>query len=208
MKLIDVHAKLVALNQSVFTTRDVAACLNTTGSHASLMLRRLSKSGHIVALMRGLWAFPDKVDTLALPSLLTTPFPSYVSLQSALYYHGMVSQIPSITYSVSIARTKLYRTALGDVSVHHVDPSFFFGFERSDTEPIWMAIPEKALLDVLYLSSTKSRLFTTLPELEIPKSFSVNRLQKMIKKITSRQRRTLVYNRLNELSSSHKLLEK
>ena len=52
-----------------------------------------------------------------------------MSLQSALYLHGMISQVPTVTYAVSLARTRRFVTTLGTVSVHHVQPPFFFGFQ-------------------------------------------------------------------------------
>ncbi|OGV45632.1 MAG: hypothetical protein A2X46_14955 [Lentisphaerae bacterium GWF2_57_35] len=81
-----------------------------------------------------------------------------------------------------IIRVDLFslRTSSGSVSVHHVELSFFFGFEQSQ-ERIWMAAPEKALLDVLYLSPAKSRLFAALPELEFPKNFSPRRARQLAK---------------------------
>ena len=41
-----------------------------------------------------------------------------------------------------------------------------------------MATPEKALLDVLYLSSTKTRLFAALPELDLSAGFSIRNARK------------------------------
>ncbi|KPL13352.1 MAG: hypothetical protein AMS26_14715 [Bacteroides sp. SM23_62] len=149
-------------------------------------------SGHLVHLRRGLWAFRDKVEPLALPVYLTDPFPSYVSLQSALYYHDMISQIPAITYAVSIGRTKRHDTPLGVVSVHHVHPSFFFGFETVGKRIAKMATPEKALIDFFYLSPAKSSLFKALPELELPRGFSEKKAYKIINKIRSVRRRNLV----------------
>jgi hypothetical protein len=34
--------------------------------------------------------------------------------------HGMISQIPSVVYAVSISRTRRYATAVAEFSVHHV----------------------------------------------------------------------------------------
>ena len=192
MKLVDVLIQLLELNVPVLQTSDAVACLNIDSSHASKLLTRLSMSGHLVHLRRGLWAFRDKVEPLALPVYLTDPFPSYVSLQSALYYHDMISQIPAITYAVSIGRTKRHDTPLGVVSVHHVHPSFFFGFETVGKRIAKMATPEKALIDFFYLSPAKSSLFKALPELELPRGFSEKKAYKIINKIRSVRRRSLV----------------
>lgn len=194
MKLVDAHARLLQMKQPVLQTADVAACLKISNAHASKLLSRLAESGHIVRLRRGRWAFPERVDPLALPEYLTDPFPSYVSLQSALYYHGMISQIPVVTYAVSLGRTRRFETPLGTVSIHHVHPSFFAGFETTGKHGIKIATPEKALLDIFYLSSTKSKLFRCLPEIELPKDFSIKKWWNMVRRIGSRTRRTSVAN--------------
>ena len=199
MRLTDAHARLRAMNQPVCTTADASACLGIKREHASKILARLSDAGHVVSLSRGLWGFRDRIDSLALVQYLTAPFPSYVSLQSALYYHGMISQIPSVTYAVSPARTRRFDTPLGSVSIHHVDPLFFFGFESAGHQGARMAVPEKALLDIFYLSPAKTRLFRVLPELELPKGFSEAKARGMVRRIQSPQRRTLVRNRLEEV---------
>jgi len=153
-------------------------------------------------LARGLWVIGEKTEPLALPELLTSPFPAYVSLQSALYYRGMISQMPGVTYAVSLARTRRFKTPLGAVSVHHVIPSFFFGFEPLAGGVVKMATPEKALLDFLYLGPAKTRLFRALPELELPRSFSVARAQAMIRRIRSERRRALVQRGFDRILSA------
>ncbi|NOR11863.1 MAG: hypothetical protein GQ545_01265 [Candidatus Aminicenantes bacterium] len=201
MRLVDVHSKLLEMEVAVFQTSDAAACLNIDRAHASKLLARLSSAGHLIHLSWGLWAFKDRVEPLALPEYLTNPFPSYVSLQSALYYHDMISQIPAIIYAVSISRTKRYETPLGVVSIHHVNPSFFFGFESMGRGIAKMATPEKALIDFLYLSPAKSNLFRALPELEFPKSFSAKKVHKIIGRIRSARRNKLVKRLFEELMS-------
>lgn len=199
MRLVDAYAKLLAMKLPVFTTADAAACLRIAPAHASKLLTRLAESGLLNRLRRGLWTTGDDLQILALPQQLVAPFPCYVSLQSALYYHGMISQIPAATYAVSLARTRRYRTPLGEVSVHHVAPAFFFGFEPVGEQGAQLALPEKALLDVLYLGPTKTRFFAALPELELPRSFSIRRARAMAGRIPSPQRRTLVLKRLEKI---------
>lgn len=60
-----------------------------------------------------------------------------------------------------------------------------------------MATPEKALLDLIYLSRGRPSFFKSLPELELPATFSSVRAKKMIEKITSIRLRTLVSTRLD-----------
>jgi predicted transcriptional regulator of viral defense system len=199
MTLLDALATIASMNAPVFATSDAAARLRVPNGHASVMLARLAASGQVIRLRRGVWALPNRVDPLALPECLTSPFPAYVSLQSALYLHGMISQIPAMTYAVSLARTRRYTTPLGTVSVHHVQPRFFFGFEEAGRSGGRLATPEKALVDFLYLRPARSKLFRALPELEWPRRFSVRTARAIVKRIEPARRRTLVSRALERL---------
>jgi len=199
MRLVDVHARLLKMGVPVFQTSDAAAYLGIRNAHASKLLARLATSEHLTRLGRGLWGFKDRINPFALPEYLTAPYPSCVSLQSALYHHGMISQVPSVTYAVSIARTRTYVTALGTVSVHHIDPSFFFGYQTAGKGPAKIATPEKALIDFLYLSPARTRLFRALPEIEFSKEFKVNRARKIIRQIRAVRRRSHVSRLFEEL---------
>lgn len=200
MELIAAYAKIKSLHIAIFQTRDVTTLLNLSTTTASKALSRLEKFGHIVRLQRGLWALPEKVEPLMLPEYLTAPYPSYVSLQSALYHHGMIEQIPETIYAVTLMRTKKFKTQLATISSHHIPPEFFGGFITIGTNNIKIATPEKALLDFCYLSTAKTRLFTKLPELEIPANFDFKLCKSWIKKIPTEQRRSLVERRFGELN--------
>ena len=199
MRLVDVHARLLKMGIPVFQTTDAAAYLGFKNAHASKLLARLAASGHVAHLGRGRWGFKDRIDLFALPEYLTAPYPSYVSLQSALYHHGLISQIPSMTYAVSLARTRTYKTPLGTVSLHHVQPSFFFGYTLEGKSAGKIATPEKALIDFLYLGPARTRLFRALPELEISRGFRVNEARKIIRRIRPLRRRNHVTRLFAEL---------
>jgi hypothetical protein len=104
-----------------------------------------------------------------------------------------------MTYVVSLARTRRFTTPLGTVSVHHVQPAFFFGFEDAGRSGGRLATPEKALIDFLYLTPARSKLFRALPALEWPKRFSVRAARAIVKRIDPPRRRTLVARKLEEL---------
>jgi len=199
VRLVDAHARLLKMGVPVFRTSDAAAFLGIGGAHAAKLLARLAESGHLAKLGRGRWGFEGRIDRFALPEYLTAPYPSYVSLQSALYHHGMISQIPAMIYAVSIARTRTFRTVLGTVSVHHVDPSFFFGQQAAGNGPGKIAKPEKALIDFLYLGPARTRLFRALPELEFPPGFKIAEARRIIRRIRSVRRRNHVSRRFEDL---------
>ena len=180
----------------MFTTKDVSLILNITASHASKILERLLKAGAVIRVKRSKWILVGQKDPLSIVEHLTSPSPSYVSLYSALYYHGIISQIPSKIYCITLAKTHNITTPLGEYSFHHITPELFYGFEISH-DGIAMAIPEKALVDYFYLYSAKSRLFIALPELTIPKRFGLKKVKIMINKIPDKKRRKWVEKLLN-----------
>jgi predicted transcriptional regulator of viral defense system len=181
-----------------FTTKEAAGALHVDPRHASVVLSRLSRSEHVERLAQGRWLFPGRLEPFAVPEALTRPIPSYVSLQSALYHHGMIEQIPDVVYAVSLGPTRRVTTSVATVSLHRVGPDFFFGFERTLRAGVSIAVPEKALLDFFYLRPARSRMFRALPELEIPRHFSVRRAKSMLNRIRSEKRRTLVRRLLEE----------
>jgi len=192
MRLIDAYAELLAMRQPVFTTSEMAGHWRLPGVAASRMLTRLAEAGHLLKLRRGLWCIAGEVNALQAAHSLVAPFPAYVSLQSALFHHAIISQVPAVVYVVSPARTRRLVTPLGDYSIHHVQPGFFFGYAVLEDGMTRMASREKALVDFLYLHCARSALFRSLPEVELPGSFSVNKARGMIKRIAAPKRRAMV----------------
>lgn len=193
MTQIEVYTRLKELALPTFRTSDAARFLGISTVSVAKLLSRLAKQNSIVKIKHALWAFPEKVDRLALPTYLSAPFPAYVSLQSALYFHGLIDQIPSVVYAVTIGRTKRFETPLGDVSLHRIDPRFFFAYTTNVENDVRIATMEKALIDYLYFRPSTTRLFGPLPELELPKSFNTSKAKQIMKGIPSRRTRTLVH---------------
>lgn len=202
MRLDQILMRLKKTGQKVFRTADLMALLGFSEDYASHALSRLTESEHIFKLKRGLWAFADNSDPLALSEHLVAPFPCYISLQSALYFHGIVSQIPDTVYSVTPARTSFFRTSAGNFSFHHIPDEFFTGFKEMSGASIQMATPEKALIDFFYLGPAKNRLFHSLPEIELPKDFSLKKAKSFILTIPSKNRRTMVRRRFEEFKKN------
>lgn len=191
------YAALKKLKIDCFRTADAAALFHQKCDTANKILTGLVQNELLVKIKRGLWTFPQ-IDPLRISGFLTAPFQSYLSLQSALYIHGIISQIPEVIYLVSLARSQRICTSLGTFSIHHIQPDFFFGFEARG-EGILLASPEKALIDLLYLSPAKSRLFAALPELELPADFNFKKTGQMIKRIASKKRRKIVQKKFDKI---------
>jgi predicted transcriptional regulator of viral defense system len=199
MRALDAYADLRRFGKPVFTTDDAAVRMRVPPSAASRTLARLAERGLLRRIRHGLWSIDADVDPLLLPEYLTAPLPSYVSLQSALYHHGMIEQIPQVVYAASLARTRRIATSIATFSIHRLVPEFFGGYDTDPRTHVKMATPEKALLDVLYLTAARSRLFARLPELELPRRFDVRACRRWIKRIPARYRRTMVARRLDAI---------
>ncbi len=204
MRATEAFRRLSALGVSVLRTTDVASALGLRVDAASQLLRRLHDDGLVSSLRRGLWYLGTAPDRMALVEHLTAPHPAYVSLQSALYARGMISQIPETTYVVSLGRSGGIKTSVGVFSVHHVPPALFGGFEYLPESGIKLALPEKALVDLLYLSGTSLRLFRSLPELELPRGFRAGESRRWFRRIPSPRLRSLVERRFGQvLAAAH-----
>jgi len=75
-------------------------------------------------------------------------------LEWALAYHGLSQQKPAEATCVTRHRPRRVRTVLGTLSFSHVGLPLFFGFRKEKVRlgiETWVAEPEKALLDWIYL---------------------------------------------------------
>lgn len=199
MNLIQAQNTLRKFGETVLQTSQVATILDITPAYASQLLKRLASNNAIFSLKRGLWLIEKNSNPLSLLQHLTAPFPSYLSLQSALYFHEMISQIPEIMYAVTVARTHRLATPLGHYSFHHVNPDFFLGFTFQEKHNVFIATPEKALIDFLYLAPARSRLFSLLPELSLSDCFDYKAAEKMINLIPSKRTQSLVTDKFKHL---------
>jgi hypothetical protein len=202
MNASEALSRLRSLGVPVVTTADAAAVFELSTTAASHTLRRLARAGLAVPIRRGLWLLDREIDPLLLTEHLTAPYPSYVSLQTALFRHGLISQIPSITYAVTLGRDRRINTPFGGYSFHHLPPEFFGGWAVPPRSGLKLATPEKALADFLYLTPTRTRLFAALPELELPAAFSPARTRAWLRRIPSRRLRTIAEQRLEQLLTS------
>jgi len=202
MNQIQALQQLKRLAAPVVETRDVAALLKVSASNATAILGRLASRGMIVHLSRGRWLVDAKIDRNALPELILAPYPAYVSLQSALFHHGLIEQIPSVLYAITPARPRRLRTPVGTVSFHRMPPELFEGFELSSGSDAKIATPEKALFDLWYLAPGRSRLFSTLPELSFPRRFQWQRLKDYTARVKSPGRRAFIAERIRALRSA------
>lgn len=120
-------------------------------------ISRWMTAGKLCQLRRGLYALaPPYQKTIPHPFLVANRLvrASYVSLQAALAYCGLIPEHVPVVTSVTTVRPVEYETPLGHYAFRHVKQSLFYGYhpmEVDDGQPAFVATPEKALLDLVYL---------------------------------------------------------
>lgn len=199
MNLSEALAQLRKLKVPTVRTNDAAALWGESRATASTMLARLAKVGHIQRIVRGLWLVDTSINPWNIHPYLTDPAPSYISLTTALFHHGMIEQIPTIVHVITTAKPRTIKSARATYALHQVAPPFFCGFEPLGGGPAQMALPEKALIDFLYFRPSRSRAFRALPELELPRRFSRKRAYAFVDLIGSARRKSMVMALLEEL---------
>jgi predicted transcriptional regulator of viral defense system len=111
-------------------------------------VQRMRQKKILLLLGKGLFA-----NSFALPNLEEiTGFlypPSYISLESALFMHGVMDQAPYVLSCVTTNKTKTFETDLGEIHYLHIKKDLFFGYEIVKQVPL--AFPEKAALDFVYI---------------------------------------------------------
>jgi predicted transcriptional regulator of viral defense system len=197
MRTTEVYAKLIHLNRLAFTTREVSSLLKVGESAAYYFLSQLVKDGLLVRVKRGLWGIVNRLTPYALPEYLTSPYPSYISLWTAMHHHGMVTQIPRIIYVVSVDRPKRITTALGTFQVHKISPELFGGFELKNGGKV--ATAEKSLFDTVYILGIWRKRTVRLPELELPEEFDTRKLQEWVERIPERRLRSVTAHHLERV---------
>jgi len=116
------------------------------------------KSGRLIRLKRGLYQFADRqTDEFVLAGYLYQP--SYISLETALNNFGIIPDISAAVTSISPVTTKTIKTAKGIFIYSKISRKLFFGWQKiKDLSGLYyqIALPEKALLDWIYIRKISS----------------------------------------------------
>jgi predicted transcriptional regulator of viral defense system len=121
-----------------------------------MQLSRWCKSGKLLPLRRGMYAFPERsggrhVNPAELANRLYAP--SYLSGHWALGYLGLIPERVVTYTSVTSRAPRAFSNAFGTFQYRHVKPAAFFGYApvEIDGRRVLLAEPEKALLDLWHL---------------------------------------------------------
>lgn len=121
-------------------------------------LLRWKKRGLIIRLRKGLYALSreERGTALSREVLAANLYqPSYISLETALSRYKLIPERIVPVTSVTPRKTKTFQNEEGLFSYRQLKKTAYFGFRSARDEagfPYFIAEPEKALLDYLYLN--------------------------------------------------------
>lgn len=143
--------KLASKEIPLFSLNELGNIL-AIDNHQTLYKRvdRLIKSKILQKLIKGKYYFTlNNVNDFTMANFLYQP--SYISMQSALSFHSIMTGFSYQITSISIKKPKNFVINEKDFTYSKINPKLFWGWEKK--ENFLIAKPEKALLDYLYFAS-------------------------------------------------------
>jgi predicted transcriptional regulator of viral defense system len=139
-----------------FGHEEIARVLGITLASARVTASRYVKQGHLVRIKRNLYVLSEKWSTLDRDQQFlianVIQVPSYISLMTALDFYQVTTQMQqNFVESICVKRTTYTEIEPVLFNYTRVQDSLYFGFSRK--EGVFIAEPEKAFLDAIYLMS-------------------------------------------------------
>ena len=142
--------KLKEIGKSYYTLADLSKIYSGKKESLKVLLSRLTKKKRILRLKRDIYILPENFSQIE-KIANQIYFPSYLSFESALSYFGILSQIPYTLTFVTSLKTKKITLLNTPIEYCQIKKELFFGYFLKDG--LYIAFPEKALLDILYFVS-------------------------------------------------------
>ncbi len=180
------------ISSDFFRLDAAAAALALSKPAARVALSRYAKKGFLVRVKRDVYMLsekwgartPEKMHVLA--NFLQVP--SYISFMTALSFYEISTQIQrDFVESAAVTRTKAIKIREAQFQYTKLRKKLYFGFLKKNG--FFIATPEKALLDSLYLMSL-GRYHLDLNSLDKNK-FDKKKLAKLCRFFPERTRRAL-----------------
>ena len=137
---------------AIFTPLDIRRVFDVSKIAATFFLHRYTKKGRIFRLKRGLYMLAESyVPDLYLANKLYEP--SYISLEMALSYYGVIPETVYEITSVTTKTTRRFEVKDKIFSYRSLKREAFVGYlsHQQREYTFLMAEPEKAFVDLCYL---------------------------------------------------------
>ena len=141
--------KIINQNKMVvLSSKDISRLINKTSDYTKVFLSRVRKNNLLHFIERGKYC---KLETSEFEVASNILFPSYISFLSALSIQGFTDQIPVEISLVALKQRPSFYFKNYRINFSTFPKKLFFGYSRRDN--FYIADPEKAILDSLYLNS-------------------------------------------------------
>lgn len=149
-----VHDALQEKGVALFTPQEFSRIFKVSPRQTRYFLEAYTKRGLLVRLKQGLYALKEMVpNEEVIANALYKP--SYISLEYALARYGIIPEMPYTITSVTTRATASFSVRDKEFSYKKIKRKAFTGYrpERVGEQTIFIADPEKALVDYLYFVS-------------------------------------------------------
>jgi len=141
----------------IFTRAEVACWVGGSPHRQFNLIKRALASGEVVHVRRGIYCLAtkylrEKIDPLVLAQRIYGP--SYISLETALSYHGWIPEAVYAITSVALDRSREFATPLGQFSFARVPQNVLYTQVtrvEKQAQSFLLASPLKALADYVYV---------------------------------------------------------
>ena len=151
-------AKIKEKKLYIFSANNIRALFGVSAVAVAGLLHRYKKRGFIIQVKRGFYVFPDALppDVYIANKLYG---PSYVSLEFALSYHGVIPESVYEITSVTAKATRRFETLGRVFSYRKIKRAAYTGYEtqRQQGLSFYIADAEKAFVDADYLRLMNGR---------------------------------------------------
>lgn len=183
------------INKFYFGYEDIAKALGISQSSAKVTANRYVGHGFLVRVKKNMYVLKERWDTASIEDRFMianlAQVPSYISLMTALDYHEITTQVQRDLFeSVAVKRTKQINVDKTVFQYTKINKDLYFGFVKQ--EDIFIATPEKAFLDAVYLMSF-GRYDLDLASMDIDRLDKVQ-LKKMSRRFSLRTQKMLENN--------------
>jgi len=149
-------SELNNLDKLILSIEDIAKTLSINKESAKVTANRYVKNGSLLRIKRDFYITVNKYENLNEKELFrianAIQVPSYISLASALiYYNISTQQLQGIIESVTTKKTNSVRVKENIFKFTLLKKNFYSDFKLDDD--VFIALPEKALADTVYLTS-------------------------------------------------------
>lgn len=151
MRFIDIQLKFK--NDRIIDVRNL---INFFGHIDRRRLYEWQKKGYIKKITNNYYIFSDaNIDDTMLRMIANRIYnPSYIGLESALSYYGLIPEAVFQISNVTTRKTKRFKTGIAQFSYRSIHKRFFWGYSLKNihTHTFFISEPEKTILDYLYLN--------------------------------------------------------